>query len=122
MSRTPRHRRKPNDRGAVTVEAAATLATFVVVLSLAIGGLMAVADQIRCVDAAREAARLTARGDPEQARQVATQTAPPNATVTITTKGEHIEVTIHATPVGGLLPGLEVQAEAVAVAEPADAE
>jgi hypothetical protein len=32
--------------------------------------------------------------------------------------GEHIEVQVSATPAGGLLPGLHLQAEAFAVREP----
>lgn len=115
-------RRKPNDRGAVTVEAATAMATFAVVLSLSICGLMAAADQVRCVDAAREAARLTARGEPEEAQQAAARIAPANAQITITTKGEHIEVDIHATPAKGLLPGLELHETAFAVREPGEPE
>lgn len=119
-SRARRTRRKPNDRGAVTVEAAIGLAVFVLVLGLAICGLMAAADQVRCVDAAREAARLTARGEADQAREAAARIAPPNAQITINTKGEHIEVDIHATPVGGLLPGVALHAQAFAVREPGE--
>jgi Flp pilus assembly protein TadG len=118
MSRTRRTRRKPDDRGAVTVEAAAAMATFAVVLGLSICGLMAAADQVRCVDAAREAARLAARGEPEQAKQAAARIAPANAKITITKNGEHIEVDIYATPAKGLLPGLELHEEAFAVSEP----
>jgi hypothetical protein len=118
MPRTSRTRRNPNDRGGVTVEAAVALASFLIVLSLSIGGLLAAADQVRCVDAAREAARLTARGDPEQAKSAAARIAPPNAKITIRTEGEHIEVDIHATPANDLLPGLALHAEAFAVREP----
>ncbi len=120
MPRPHRTRRKPNDRGAVTVEAAVALASFALVLGLAICGLMAAADQVRCVDAAREAARLTARGEPEQAKEAAARIAPANAQITITTKAEHIEVNIQATPVNGLLPGVTVHAKAFAVREPGD--
>jgi hypothetical protein len=115
----PRHRRrKPNDRGAVTVEAAVALAAFVVFLGLSLSGMAAAADHVRCIDAAREAARLTAQGEPEQAKSAAARIAPPNAKITITTKGEHIEVDIHADPAGGLLPGVRLHAEAFAVREP----
>jgi Flp pilus assembly protein TadG len=118
MSRTRRGRRKQNDRGAVTVEAAVAMTAFAVVLSLALTMLMAAADQIRCVDAAREAARLAARGEPELAKEAAVKLAPRDAEITINAEGEQIEVTVHATPADGLLPGVHLQAEAFAVREP----
>jgi hypothetical protein len=116
----PRHalRRKPNDRGAVTVEAAIALVTFVVVLGLSLCGLSTAIDQIHCVDAAREAARLAARGEPEQAKAAAARIAPTNAEVHINMQDEHIEVDIDAVPVNGLLPGVRLHAEAFAVREP----
>lgn len=51
-------RRLSGDRGAVTVEAAIALFALVTVLALSFAGIAAVADQLRCTDAAREAARL----------------------------------------------------------------
>lgn len=111
--------RGPTDRGAVTVETAIALASFVLLLAMALGALAAAADQVRCVDAAREAARLTARGEPEQARAAAERIAPRGAEVTITVKDQHIEVDVRASPVGGLLPGIRLHAEAFAVQEPA---
>lgn len=113
----PRHTR-PTDRGAVTVETAVALASFVLLLALALGALAAAADQIRCVDAAREAARLTARGEAEQARVAAERIAPRGAEVTITVQNEHIEVDVRASPAGGLLPGIHLHARAFAVREP----
>ena len=50
-------------RGATTVEAAFAIAALVVVLVLCAAGLTALSMQVRCIDAAREAARLAARGD-----------------------------------------------------------
>ncbi|WP_263993341.1 TadE family type IV pilus minor pilin, partial [Mycolicibacterium fallax] len=47
-----------DDRGAGTVEAALAIAALVTVLVLAVAGLGALSAQVRCVDAAREAARL----------------------------------------------------------------
>jgi hypothetical protein len=111
-------RRKHNDRGGVTVEAAIALSALVVFLGLMLGGLAAGADQIRCVDAAREAARLVARGEPELAKDAATRVAPPGAEIAINTEGEHIHVGVRASPVGGLLPGVRLHAEAFAVREP----
>ena len=45
------------------------MAALVVVLMLCVAGLTAVSMQVRCIDAAREAARLAARGDGGSASQ-----------------------------------------------------
>ncbi|MCV7295399.1 pilus biosynthesis protein TadE, partial [Mycobacterium goodii] len=47
------------------------MAALVVVLVLCVGGLSTVSMQVRCVDAAREAARLAARGDDRAAAETA---------------------------------------------------
>ena len=57
------HQCLSGEAGAVTVEAAFAIAALVAVLVLCLAGLTAVAMQVRCIDAAREAARLAARGD-----------------------------------------------------------
>ena len=116
----PAHRhlgRRLGDRGGVTVEAAIGMAVFAMFLAVVLSGVSAMADQVRCVDAAREAARLAARGEQDEARTAVERIAPENAEVTITMTGEHIEVQVSSTP-GGLLPGLRLQAEAFAVREP----
>jgi Flp pilus assembly protein TadG len=119
MATTGRHRRrKPNDRGTVTVETAIGLAAFLLVLAQAVNGLAAAVDQIRCVDAAREAARLVARGEPEEAREAAERIAPQNAAVVIDINGEHIQVEVSAASSGGLLPDIRLHAQAFAVREP----
>lgn len=115
--RTGRH-----DSGAVTVEAAIALGAFVVVLALALGAIAAVTDQLRCTDAAREAARLVARGDQDRANAVAERIAPSGARITITMRGDTVEVDVHAEPAGGLLPGVRLHGEAYAVVEPGTAE
>jgi Flp pilus assembly protein TadG len=107
-----------DDRGAVTVEAALALCSLVVVLALILAAVSAVAAQLRCVDAAREAARLTARGEPGRAEQLARQIAPGGAVVTVIVRGDEVAVRVAANPVAGLLPGIEVEAEAAAVMEP----
>jgi Flp pilus assembly protein TadG len=109
---------RAGDRGAVTVEAALALCSLVAVLALALAGVSAVSAQLRCIDAAREAARLTARGEPEHGQQIAQQLAPGGATVQIAVRGEEVVVEVAADPVGGLLPGVDVRAEAVAMLEP----
>jgi Flp pilus assembly protein TadG len=107
-----------DDRGTVTVEAALALCSLVVVLALVLAAVSAVAAQLRCVDAAREAARLTARGEPDRAEGLARRIAPHGAVVAVTVQGDEVTARVSADPVAGLLPGIDVGAEAVAVLEP----
>jgi len=72
--------------------------------------------QVRCVDAAREAARLAARGDDGSASDAARSIAPDGAAVQLRRDGELIVATVTAR--SALLPGVTVAAEAVAAAEP----
>ena len=67
---------RARDRGAVTVEAALALCSLVVFLALAMGAIAAVTASVRCTDAARELARLAARGEPDRGREVAAAIAP----------------------------------------------
>ncbi|MGH4022818.1 MAG: TadE family type IV pilus minor pilin [Pseudonocardiaceae bacterium] len=106
------------DRGSVSVEAALALCSLVVVLALALAGVAAVAAQLRCIDAAREAARLTARGEQQQGEELARRLAPGGASVVVNVDGEEVAVTVSADTVAGLLPGVDVRAEAVAALEP----
>ncbi|HEU0087453.1 MAG TPA: TadE family type IV pilus minor pilin [Pseudonocardiaceae bacterium] len=107
-----------NDRGTVTVEAALALCSLVVVLALMLAGVSAVAAKLRCVDAAREAARLTARGEQDRGEELARRLAPDGAAVQVSVRGDEVTVRVAADPVAGLLPGVEIAAEAVAVLEP----
>jgi Flp pilus assembly protein TadG len=109
---------RADDRGAVTVEAALALCSLVTVLALVLAAVSAVAAQLRCVDAAREAARLTARGEQDRAELLARRIAPRGATVAVTVHGDEILARVSADPVAGLLPGIDVGAEAAAVMEP----
>lgn len=95
------------------------MATLVAVLVLCVAGIGAVLAQIRCVDAAREAARLAARGD-EAAVQVSQRIAPAGAQIGIRRDGEFVIATVTAAVTVGAtgLPGLRLRAEAVAVVEP----
>lgn len=118
-----RRRRKPDrDAGAVTVEAAIALGAFVTVLAIALGAISAAIDQLRCIDAAREAARLVARGESDRARAAAAEIAPTSASVSVTVHEDTIQVDVRVKPVNGLLPGLELHAAAYAIAEPGSTE
>lgn len=106
------------DRGAVTVEAAIGMVALVAVLAMALAGFAAVTDQLRCVAAAREVARLAARGEPERAEEVVSRIAPRGARWELRTEAGGITAVVHAGPVRGVLPGIRLRGEAFAVPEP----
>ncbi len=105
------------DRGAVTVEAALALCSLVVVLALAVGAVAAVSAHLRCLDAAREGARLMARGEPDRAREVVKEIGPAGAAVSVSVVGDEVTVEVSAGGPAGL-PGLRVSGRAVGVLEP----
>ncbi|KUI06140.1 pilus biosynthesis protein TadE [Mycobacterium sp. IS-3022] len=82
---------------------------------MCVAGLAAVSTHIRCVDAAREAARLAARGD--NGGDVVRNLAPEGAAVLIRRDGAFVVATVTAR--SAMLPGLTVEAKAVAAVEPA---
>jgi hypothetical protein len=86
-----------------------------VVLVLCLAGVTAVSMQVRCVDAAREAARLAARGDQRSAVDAARRIAPGGASVQMRRDGEFIIATV--TVRSNLLPALAIGAKAVSAAE-----
>jgi hypothetical protein len=104
------------ERGAVTVEAAIALGALTLVLLAALGSLSAVGAAVRCQDAARELARLTARGDDARARQAASAVAPDGAALEVTTEGDEIRARVTAAPIS-LLP-VRISGSAVAIREP----
>ena len=109
---------RAGDRGTVTVEAALALCSLVLVLAMMLAGVAAVAAKLRCVDAAREAARLTARGEQDRGEELARRLGPPGAVVQVSVRGDEVTARVSADPVGGLLPGVEISAESAAVLEP----
>lgn len=106
------------DRGSVTVEAALSLFAVILVAGLVLAGVGCAVAQVRCVDAAREVARLLARGDSAAAASALAQVGPSGASMAVSDGGGMISVTVRAAPVGGLLPGVELSATAVAALEP----
>ncbi|PXY31197.1 TadE family type IV pilus minor pilin [Prauserella muralis] len=106
------------DRGSVTVEGALALCSLVVVFAFVLAGTAAVTGQLRCTDAAREAARLIARGQPALAAEAVRTLAPSGATLDVRGQGRTVAVTVRADPAGGLLPGVTVVASAHAELEP----
>jgi hypothetical protein len=106
------------DRGSVTAELAACMPVVVLLLLAGLTGLDAVVTKLRCVDAAREGARAAARG--ESGVSAAMRVAPDGATVSVRVDADTVRVAIRVTtrPLGAHLPGIAVDAEAVAAMEP----
>jgi hypothetical protein len=104
------------DRGSVTVEAALALCGLALVVAMAIGAVAAVAASLRCTDAARELARLAARGEADRGRAVAARLAPTGARIVLQIRGDEAVAEVTAPPVR-LLP-VHVRGKAVAVLEP----
>lgn len=92
------------------------LLVFICVACLA--GIACLATQLRCIDAAREAARLAGRGDGDAASAAAGQLAG-NASVSISEDGDVVRVVVSARPFAGLLPGIRISASAMAALESA---
>ena len=92
------------------------VATLVAVLVLCLAGITAVSMQVRCIDAAREAARLAARGDERSAVTAARRVAPGGAVVQLRRDGDFVVATVTAR--SNLLPTLGITATGVAAAEP----
>ncbi|MFI9810569.1 TadE family type IV pilus minor pilin [Saccharothrix variisporea] len=101
------------DRGAATVEAALAVCGLVAALVLGVEAVMAVVAQIRCTDAAREAARLVARGEDGRVGAVVQAIAPSGAVLVVRKEGDAASVEVSA---AGRL--IDVRARAFAVVEP----
>jgi hypothetical protein len=115
MRTTPR----PDDLGFATAEAAVAMPALMAVLALAVGVVVSVGAQLRCVDAARAGARVAARGDSDAAvRAAAAAIAPHGARVMIRHHDGVVEVEVTARVLTTrVLPAVPVQAKAVAPEE-----
>ncbi|MBJ7288668.1 MAG: pilus assembly protein TadE [Williamsia sp.] len=100
----------------VSVEAAFAIAAIVSVLVLGIGAVLGVSAHVRCVDAARETARVAAQGDSVRAMTVGRSVAPGGADISIRSDADRVVVTVRAEL--ALLPGVDLGATAVAALEP----
>lgn len=78
-------------------------------------GLTAVGMQVRCIDAAREAARLAARGDGGNATRAAREIAPADSVVDLRRDGQYVVARVIAR--SSLLPGISIAGEAIAAIE-----
>ncbi|HVT20601.1 MAG TPA: TadE family type IV pilus minor pilin [Mycobacteriales bacterium] len=110
------------DEGMVTAEFAVAIPSLVLVVAAAIGGVVAVTDQLRCVDAAQIAARLAARGEaPATVRATALRAAPHGASVHVVSSATTVTATVVAHVGGpgwlGRLPSLTITQRSVAARE-----
>ena len=116
-------RRLVLDNGTVTAETAVVLPSLLLVLGACVWVLSVLSAQMRCVDAAHEAARAAARGESVAAvRAAAVSAAPAGAAVTVRAGLTQVTVEVAATvhPFGGLrrlVPGVRVAASARATTE-----
>ncbi|WP_055418665.1 TadE family type IV pilus minor pilin [Streptomyces pactum] len=102
----------------MTAETAVVLPVLVAFAMALVYGLLVVAAQIQCVDAARTGARAAARQDPAEAVvEVTREAAPRGARVTVSREAGQVRVSVVAEPAA--LDGLpfEVREEAVASVE-----
>jgi hypothetical protein len=107
------------DEGYATAEAAVALPALMVVLGLAVGAVVTVNGQLRCVDAARAAARVAARGDVDAlSARAATELAPSGARVRLQHRDGDVQVTVAVTMrASRWLPGIPLVARAAAEVE-----
>lgn len=107
------------DRGSVTAETALVLPVLALAVAASVWLVHAVAVDIRCTDAAREAARALARGDTlTVATALARRAAPAGATVTLATEGDTATARVTMTVRAARLPGYTIDEVAVAALEP----
>lgn len=110
------------ERGAATAELALSI-PLLVSLTIGLVWLLSVgAAQVQMIDAAREAARAAARGDPAGEAASRGQLVAPGSTVTVAV-GDGVAVATASGEVGppggllGFLPAVHLQARAVTAAE-----
>ncbi|MBB5910864.1 TadE family type IV pilus minor pilin [Actinoalloteichus hymeniacidonis] len=100
----------------MTIEAAFAICSLLAVLMLGLGSGLAVTTQIRCLDAATEAARLYARGADDSAAEAVRRIAGTGADMDLSVAGAELTVTV-AVPLS-MLPGIRLSSTAWAMAEP----
>ncbi len=110
-----------SDDGYVTAEAAVVLPALVVLLGAALWAIAVAGAQVRCVDAARDAALAAARGEPDAAVVAAAKMAgPPGCDIEVSRQGDRVVVTVRARigPASGALAAIPAPvAQSTAVAE-----
>lgn len=107
------------DRGMATVELAAALPVLILLVLVGLSAVRVGDARVRCVDAAREAARAAARGDP-RAVALASQAVPGRARISVLTADGTVTATVsvHVRSLGTVGPTVTVTARASAATEP----
>jgi len=115
---TPHGPAARGERGSATAELAVALPAVVLLLLAGLTSVAAVTARLQCVDAAREAALVSARGG--SGTEAAARLAPDGAEVTVTVDGDTVVAVVRArVPVLSVrLPAVRVEATAVAAIEP----
>ena len=114
-----RRRHGGPEAGYVTVELVLSLPIVVMLLMAGMFAISAAQAQIRCGDAARDAALAFARGHEDA--QIALEYAPPDASMSVSQPSAdsvQVEVTADVKPAGQWLPSLTVAGTATAAMEP----
>ncbi|MEU8658569.1 TadE family type IV pilus minor pilin [Actinoplanes philippinensis] len=113
-----RRRHPGRDRGSFTAELAAGLPALMLLLSLGLASVSAIAAKMQCFDAAREAALAEARG--EAPAEAAAGLGPEGASVRVGGTAESVvaEVSVPIRLFGIDLPGAIVSGDATAAREP----
>ena len=106
------------DGGMATAEMAVALPVLMLLVLTAVYAVQVAGMRVRCLDAAREAARAAARDDP-RATAIARQVLP-GAEVSIARSATTVSatVTIHLAPLGRDLPAITIREEVTAATEP----
>jgi Flp pilus assembly protein TadG len=100
-------RAREPDRGSVAAEFAVLLPAVVLLLALGLGAVRVVVTQVQCVDAARAAARVAARGEPvDVVRAAALAAGPDGARVSVQVGSGTVTVEVSSSqalagPLGG---------------------
>lgn len=106
------------DRGAVTVEAAIGIGAVMAVFLLVLAAFGVLLGQLRCTDAAVEAARLAARGDHDGARAAVARSAPTGSELVLAAERGLVIAEVTAPSGPGLLPQQWRSSRAAAAPEP----
>lgn len=106
----------------ITAELAAALPVLMIVLAVAVSAVSIAGTRVRVHDAAREAARAAARGDPATGTRLA-QAAAPGVRVEVSRSGGDVVVVaqVRVHPLAQWLPAVTVSERVVAAAEPGEA-
>ncbi|MCP2032220.1 hypothetical protein L1277_002319 [Okibacterium sp. HSC-33S16] len=109
-------RRWSESAGSVTAEFAVALPAVVVVLACCLGAVQIASHQVRLSDAAADAARTLARGDPVSVAVARVQRVAGPAELTTSRSGDFVCVELSAVAGPAVLAGIRIRASGCALA------